>query len=68
MGDHFIAQILGSRQHGKVLKGHNNRAPAEAGCSIYYIVSYSSNEAWLVYRTSTTLLNFSIVSSAASYP
>jgi len=29
---------------------------------------YSSIEAWLVYSTSTTLLNFSIVSSAASYP
>lgn len=29
---------------------------------------YSSKAAWLVYRTSTTLLSFSMVSSAASYP
>lgn len=29
---------------------------------------YSIKEAWFVYRTSTTLLNFSMVSSAASYP
>ena len=31
-------------------------------------VYHSSIEAWLVYSVSTTLLNFSIVSSAASYP
>jgi len=30
--------------------------------------TYSSKVAWLAYSTSTTLPNFSIVSSAASYP
>lgn len=29
---------------------------------------YSSCDAWLVYKTSTTLLSFSIVANAASYP
>jgi hypothetical protein len=29
---------------------------------------YSSKDAWFVYKTSTTLLSFSMVSNAASYP
>ena len=33
-----------------------------------WMTIYSSIDAWLVYKTSTTLLNFSIVSNAASYP
>lgn len=46
---------------------HSSRSTNMAACVFLFSSRvYSSMDAWFVYRTSTTLFNFSIVLSAAS--